>query len=157
MVGQCHDLAKFFDKEVAADTLDVMHRRQVDPKICRLWAKVNNTRIQVKTKVDVTEKADIGLVIGQGTMGGALASQASLNDGIDGQFHGSQEELQCGSVALSPLFFQDDFLEGSPGVAEARSTNIRVNRVMMEKRLTLNRDKSACLVLFSRHFLDYWG
>ena len=90
VVGQCHNVAKFFDKEVAADTLDVMYRRQVDPKICRLCAKLNNTRIQVRTKVGVTEKADIGLVIGQGTMGGVLASQASLNDGIDGQFHGSQ-------------------------------------------------------------------
>ena len=80
-------------------------------------------------------------MIGQGTMGGALASQASLDDGIYGQFHGSQEELQYGSVALSPLIFQDDLLEGSPGVMEARSANIRVNRVMVENRLALNREK----------------
>ena len=70
VVGQCHDVAKFFDKEVAADTLDMMYRRQVNPKICRLWAKLNDTRIQVRTGVGNTKKAEIGFVIGQGTMGG---------------------------------------------------------------------------------------
>ena len=53
-----------------------MYRRQVDPKICRLWAKLNDTRIQVRTGVGTSDKAEIGIVIGQGTMGGALASQA---------------------------------------------------------------------------------
>ena len=42
LVGQCHNVSKFFDKEVAPDTLDTMYRRGVDPKICRLWAKMNN-------------------------------------------------------------------------------------------------------------------
>ena len=145
-MGQCHDVAKFFDKEVAPDTLDMMYRRGVDPKICRLWAKMNDTRIQVRTGVGNTEKAEIGFVIGQGTIGDALALQASLDDGITGQFYGSGEELQYGAVAMSPLIFQDDLLEGSPGVLEARSANIRINKVMMEKRLTLNEDKSVCLV-----------
>ena len=46
----------------------------------------------------MTDKADIGVVIGQGTIGGALASQASLDDSIHGQFKGSQEEVRYGSV-----------------------------------------------------------
>ena len=45
VVGQCHDVSKFFDKEVAPDTLDTMYRRGVDPKICRLWAKMNDTTL----------------------------------------------------------------------------------------------------------------
>ena len=96
VIGQCHDVAKFFDKEVASDTINVLYRREVDPKLCRLWAKMNITRIQVRTGVGNTEKADIGAVIGQGTIGGAIASQGSLDDGIRGQFEGSQEELQYG-------------------------------------------------------------
>ena len=100
----------------------------------------------MRTGVGQTKNAEIGVVIGLGTMGGALASQASLDNGINGQFHGSQEELQYGSVPLSPLIFQEDLLEGSHGVLEARAANIKVNRVMLEKRLTLNRDKSVCLV-----------
>ena len=146
VIGQCHDIAKFFDKEVASDTLDVLYRRGVDPKLCRLWTKMNNTRIQVRTGVGNTEKAEIGTVIGQGTIGGAIASQGSLDDGISGQFQGSQEELRYGSVEMGPLLFQDDLLEGSPGVTEARSANIRVAMVMKEKRLCLNEDKSVCLV-----------
>ena len=146
VIGQCHDMAKFFDKEVASDTMNVLYRRGVDPKLCRLWAKMNVTRIQVRTGVGNSEKADIGSVIGQGTIGGAIASQGSLDDGIRGQFEGSQEELQYGSVELGPLIFQDDLLEGSPGIKEARCANTRVAVVMKEKRLHLNEDKSVCLV-----------
>ena len=140
------DVAKLFDKEVATDTLDVMHRRGVNPKICRLWAKLNDTRIEIRTGVGNTKKAEIGLVIGQGTMAGALASQASLDDGIYGQFYGSQEEVKYGSVAMSPLLFQDDLLESSPGITEARAANIRVDKMLKEKRLSLNEKKSVCLV-----------
>ena len=136
----------FFDKEVASDTMDVLYRRGVDPKVCRLWAKLNETRIQVRTGVGNTEKAEIGTVIGQGTIGGAIASQGSLDDGIRDQFQGSQEEIQHGSVEMGPLIFQDDLLETSPGVIEARAANIRVATVMHQKRLTLNEDKSVCLV-----------
>ena len=147
VIGQCHDVLKFFDKEVA---MAVLYRRGVDPKLCRLWAKMNNTVIHVRTGVGNTQKADIGAVIGQGTIGGAIASQGSLDDGIRGQFQGSQEELRYGSVEMGPLLFQDDLLEGSPGVIEARAANIRVSMVMKEKQLSLNEDKSVCLVWGSR-------
>ena len=123
--------------------MDVLYRRGVDPKVCRLWAKLNETRIQVRTGVGNTEKAEIGTVIGQGTIGGAIASQGSLDDGIRDQFQGSQEEIRYGSVEMGPLIFQDDLLEGSPGVIEARAANIRVATVMKQKRLTLNEDKSV--------------
>ena len=80
------------------------------------------------------------------SIGGALASQASLNDGISGQFEGSHEEVRYGSVEMGPLIFQDDLLESSPGVKEARSANVRIDMVMKEKRLCLNKDKSVCLL-----------
>ena len=146
MIGQCHDVAKFFDKEVASDTFDVLYRRGVEPEVFRLWALLGNTSIQIRTGVGITDKEDIGVVIGQGTIGGALASQASLDDGIQGQFEGSQEELRYGSVEMGPLMFQDDLLAGSPGLTEARAANMRINMVMKEKRLRLNKDKSVCLV-----------
>ena len=143
MIGQCHNVSKFFDKKVASD---VMYWRGVDPKVCRLLARMNETRIQVRTGVGNTEKAEIGTVSGQGTIGGAIASQGSLDDGIRDQFQGSQEEIRYGSVEMGPLIFQDDLLESSPGVIEARAANIRVATVMHQKRLTLNEDKSVCLV-----------
>ena len=73
---------------------------------------MNNTRIQVRTGVGNTKKAEIGFVIGQGTIGGALASQASLDDGIDGQFFGSQEELKYEAVPMSPCFSKMIFWKG---------------------------------------------
>ena len=93
-----------------------------------------------------TDKEDIGAVIRQGTIGGAIASQGSLDDGIRGQFMGSQEELGYGSVEMGPLLFQEDLLEGFPGVIETTATNLRVAMVMKEKRLGMNEDKSVCLV-----------
>ena len=74
MIGQCHDVAKFFDKEVASDTFDVLYRRGVEPEVCRLWALLGNTSIQIRTGVGMTDKEDIGVVIGQGTIEDALAS-----------------------------------------------------------------------------------
>ena len=136
LLYHCHDVAKFFDKEVATLTLDILYRRGVDPKICRLWAKLNDTLIEVRTGVGKTQSAEIGFMIGQGTMGGALASQASLDDGIDGRFHGSQEELSYDLCPMSPLLFQDDILESSRGITEASATNICVERVLIEKRLS---------------------
>ena len=47
---------------------------------------------------------------------------------------------------MSPLMFQDNLLESSPGITEARAANIRVNKMLKEKRLSLNEDKSVCLV-----------
>ena len=86
MIGQCHDVVKFLDKEVASDIFLVLYRRGVEPEVWQLWPLLGNTSIQIRTRVGMTDKEDIGVIIGQGTIGGALASQASLDDGIQGQF-----------------------------------------------------------------------
>ena len=40
------DISKYFDRESLVDTMDMMYRREVDPKACRLWAKLNlDTRV----------------------------------------------------------------------------------------------------------------
>ena len=49
-------------------------------------------------------------------------------------------------MEMGPLIFQDDLLEGSPGIKEARAANTRVAMVMKEKSLHLNEDKFVCLV-----------
>ena len=60
VIGQFYDLSKYFDKEVLADTMDVLARREVDSKAYRLWAKLNDTVIQVRTGVGTSQKAAIG-------------------------------------------------------------------------------------------------
>ena len=148
VIGQFYDLSKYFDKEVLADTMDVLARREVDLKAYRLWAKLNETVIQVRTGVGTSEKAAIGEVIGQGTVGGALVSQASLDDGIMAQFEGGST-IAYGSVELLPFQFQDDFENISDSVLSARVTNKRVDVMAKEKRLSLNKDKSVCLAMGS--------
>ena len=58
--------------------MDILARREVDMKAYRLWAKLNDTVIQMRTGVGTSDKVAIGEVIGQGTIGGVLVSQASL-------------------------------------------------------------------------------
>ena len=49
-------------------------------------------------------------MIGQGTGGGALVSQANLDKGIVDMFYGSQEEIGYGRVRMHPLMFHDDIM-----------------------------------------------
>ena len=52
-----------------------------------------------------------------------------------------------GTLDLMPLMFQDDFQHGSGSVLEARINNVRVDVGVNEKRLTLNSDKTVCIVM----------
>ena len=66
------------------DALLTCYKRDVNPKIVRLWAKLNeNTTIKVKTGVGESQKVKVGAVVGQGTIGGALVSQAVLDEGVN--------------------------------------------------------------------------
>ena len=145
-VGQAHDVSKYFDKEVQSDTIDMMRRREVDPKVCRLWAGLNDTRVKARTGVGDTAWAEVGPCIGQGTIGGALASQGSLDDGAEAQFSGSQDEIGYGAVEMGPFLFQDDFYHNSGSILQARQTNIKVNILIKEKRLSLNSSKSVAIL-----------
>ena len=59
-----------------------------------------NTRIRVKTGAGYSDWSDEGPIIGQGTGGGALVSQANLDKGITDMFAGSEEELGYGGVRV---------------------------------------------------------
>ena len=73
IIIQCYDISKYFDKEMMQDALLACRERGADPKAVRIWHKLNeNTQIRVKTGVGMTEYTNVGAVVGQGTMGGAL-------------------------------------------------------------------------------------
>ena len=58
-----------------------------DPKAIRLWYKLNeSTRIRVKTGSGASDYTEVGAVLGQGTLGGALISQAVLDEGVMAHF-----------------------------------------------------------------------
>ena len=93
-----------------------------DPKAIRLWHKLNDkTEICVKTGVGLTEYTEVGAVVGQGTMGGALVSQAVLDEGTKELFvPGDKNEINYGSVPMAPCLFQDDIKHGANDLEKAR-------------------------------------
>ena len=62
-----------------------------------------NTRISVKTGTGMTAEADVGEVIGQGTVGGALASQVNIDRGIDRYFCGSSGKDSNSVLSIKKL------------------------------------------------------
>ena len=147
MLIQCYDISKYFDKEMMEDAIMTCKERGADAKATRLWYKLNaDTEICVKTGVGVTDYANVGAVVGQGTMGGALVSQAVLDDGTKKHFvPGNEDELNYGNVPLAPCLFQDDIIHGAKNLTKARRASSKVATLMAEKNLRLNEDK--CVVI----------
>ena len=150
---QCWDISKFFDKEMIEDALLTCYKRDVNPKIVRLWAKLNeNTMIKVKTGVGESERVNVGAVVGQGTIGGALVSQAVLDEGVKEHFEpGNEDELNYGKVPLGPCMFQDDLIHASTEVEKARNASQKMNLEMKKHALKLNKDKSVLIVMGSKN------
>ena len=122
IIIQSYDLAKLFDKENIEDAILTCINRGADLKACRLWYKLNDgTKIRVQTGAGMTKYAEAGALVGQGTIGGALVRQGVLDEGISGQFSpGGEDEMNYGSVPVSPLIFMDDIIHCAEGVEEAR-------------------------------------
>ena len=152
VVLQMFDLEKFSDKEMMQDAFITCQTRDADAKAIRCWYNLNkDTVIRVRTGVGMSEPGEVGAVIGQGTIGGALVSQAVLDDALREHFQpGGEEELSYGTVNLAPLLFQDDFIHISDKITKARSTNRKINKMIKERGLCLNRKKSVCLLIGSR-------
>ena len=152
VILQLYDLEKFFDKEMMEDAIATWYKRGADPKAIRCWYNLNKqTNIKVRTGAGISDSRNVGAVVGQGTIGGALVSQAVLDDGIQEYFKaGSQEELRYGSVLMAPVLFQDDFLHGVKGLDEARKGNIKVNKMIKERALKLNSKKTVCMMIGSK-------
>ena len=114
--------SKYFDKEMMEDEILACKERGADPKAIRLWHKLNDkTEICVKTGVGLTEYTEVGAVVGQGTMGGALVSQAVLDEGTKELFvPGDKNEINYGSVPMAPCLFQDDIKHGANDLEKAR-------------------------------------
>ena len=144
---QAYDISKFFDKETVPDVMNTLHEVGVDGKCYRAWALMNeNTNIRVKTGVGYTAWSQEGPMIGQGTGGGALVSQANLDKGVVDMFRGSEEEVRYGGVRVLPVMFQDDIMRAAGSVEAARAGNIKMASVMDSKQLTLNPDKTGFIM-----------
>ena len=51
-----------------------------------------------------------------------------------------------GSVNMAPFMFQDDLANRFVGLLEARVANCKVNFLVKQRGLQLNKDKSVCII-----------
>ena len=149
IVVQCWDISKFFDKERISDAILTCLKRKANKKATKLWLNLNEeTKIRVKTGVGLSQEALVGAVVGQGTIGGALVSQAVLDEGVMQHFTpGDENELKYGEVPMAPVMLQDDLMHGAKGAKEARIASKKVNKVMKERGLHLSADKCVYVVV----------
>ena len=152
IIIQAWDISKYFDKEMVEDAILTCYKRNANPKAVRLWAKLNaDTRIKVKTGTGTSGTAQVGAVVGQGTIGGALVSQAVLDEGVKEQFvPGGLGELTYGTVPMGPCMFQDDLIHCSTGTKEARKASEKIDLVMKKHNLKLNEKKSISIIMGSK-------
>ena len=152
LVIQPSDIKKFFDKEMIEDVFLTSLKRGANPKSVRIWYKLNKgTRIQVRTGAGLSKYAEVGAIVGQGTIGGALGSQAVLDNGVSEYFPpGGGDELNYGTTAMAPLLFQDDLIHSTGGIRAARLANVRIDKVVKKLNLNLHEDKTSCILLGSK-------
>ena len=78
------DIVSFFDREDILDIMETFAKMKINKKAARLWYKLSeNTEITIKTAVGMSETTRVGAVVGQGSSGAALASQAMVDKGLE--------------------------------------------------------------------------
>ena len=98
LIIQFFDIKKFFDSEVLRDGMNAIHKAGIKGKIYRLWFNLNrNIKIKVRTACGTSDSEDTGEGIGQGTIGGAIVSAATLDDGVSEMFETSNDEICYGN------------------------------------------------------------
>ena len=63
---------------------------------------------------------------------------------------GGGDEMTYGSVPLAPLLFMDDIIHGAHGIEAARLANKKVDMVVKSLNLSLNQDKTSCILMGNR-------
>ena len=143
IIIQMWDLSKFFDKESLTDCLNELHKSNIKGKLYRLLYSMNkNTRISVDTPVGLSDEADRGEGVGQGTLEGALVSAANLDSGVRDCFRDSEYEVSYGGLGLGPIMYQDDVSRLADSVDAAQAGNERMITLAETKLLDYNIDKS---------------
>ena len=95
---------------------------------------------------------NVGAVVGQGMLGGALASQAVLDEGVTEHVTpGGRLQMEYGEVPMAPLLWIDDIINTAGGLDEARQINGLLDKVIKQRGLSLNEDKSAFIIIGSKN------
>ena len=112
------------------------------------------TVIKVKTATGMSKEGKAGPCVGQGSGGGALNSQLSMDRGIQDYFRGSSDEYYYGSVRCQGVIYQDDTGRASNTVRQAQAGNTKLNAVFKDKGVEAHPDKSSFIVCGSKKYKD---
>ena len=142
------DIIAFFDREDILDVIETFEKMSVNKKATRLWYKLNdNTEIQVKTAVGMSGMAQVGPLVGQGSGGAAVGSQAMVDYGLYDYFGGSGDEYYYGAVRIETAAFQDDICKPSSNVIMTQLGMTRLGGMLRERasRPIRTRPGTSCL------------
>ena len=145
----------FFDKEDIYDCLETMKHLGINEKAIRMWYLLNkNTKIRVKTAFGMTEEANVGDCLGQGTGGAGLVSAANLDLGLQNEFNHSSDVLYYGNVRIQPISYQDDVGSVCTSAKMVRKQAEKMTNMLKYKTLHAHPDKSGYLLLGSPTFIN---
>ena len=147
------DIISFFDKEDIFDCLETMEKLQINKKAARLWYLLNqNTRIKVKTAFGLTEEAEVGDCLAQGTSGAGLISAANLCLGLQKEFNNCTNVMKFDQVRIQPLSYQDDVGSICSNVQMVKHQAKKMSQMLKVKILEAHPEKSGILIMGSKKY-----
>ena len=149
------DIISFFDRENILDIMDTMDMMGVDKKAARLWYRLNeNTEIRVKTAVGTTDSVVVGALVGQGSSGAAVASQAMVDMGLKEHLSGSSDEIYYGSVRFEAAAFQDDIAKPNGDLLSCQVGMTRLATMLADRGLEAHQDKTGYILFGTKAFKE---
>ena len=149
------DIISFFDREDILDVIETYEKMDVNKKAVRLWYKLNDqTEIQVKTAVGMSDTAQVGPLVGQGSGLAAVGSQAMVDFGLKEYFGGSRDEFYYGKVRIETAAFQDDICKPSGDVVSTQLGMTRLGAMLLERGLQAHKEKTGYIVFGNREYKE---
>ena len=143
-----YDICTFFDSEDIYDVFGEIYSSQVKGKIYRLLFGLNkNTRIKVNTPVGVSDSADTGPIVTQGSLDAGILSSVSIDNGTSVTFANSDCEVDYYGLNLSPLRYQDDIMRMAETISSAQYSNNAMEDLFEQKSLSFILQKSQYLIM----------
>ena len=135
-------------KEDILDVMETLENMGINQKASRLWYKLNQgTEIKVKTGVGLTEQAEVGPLVGQGSTGAAVASQAMIDMGLKQYFASSSDEMYYGGVRFETAAYQDDIAKPSGDARTAQAGVTKLATMLEERGLEAHEDKTGYILM----------
>ena len=109
-----------------------------------------DTKIKVVIPVGLTEEANTGEGVGQGTLEGAVVSAVNLDNGTRDFFRQSEHEISYAGLLLGPLLYQDDVARLATNPVSAQFGNDKMQALADTKLLDFNLSKSSYMLIGSK-------